>query len=226
MKRVVLFDIDQTLIRSNGAGSGAMTETLKLLFDIDDGFAGVDFVGRTDRSILRQALAAHDRLDHDFENFVFRFAAEYLPRLEQKLHERGGVVLPGVTEILAAVLALPDTRMGLATGNFRRAAEIKLRHFALWEHFVEGGFADDGERREDLVAAAINRLHDGSNTPHRVIVIGDSIHDITAARANDAIAIGVTTGTAGADILLEAGAHAVFADLSDTAAVLRSIVRD
>jgi phosphoglycolate phosphatase len=224
MTAVVLFDIDLTMIRTNGAGSGAMTETLKVMLGVEDGFANISFAGRTDRALLREALTNCGKHDHDLETFVPAFEAEYLPRLTRQLGERGGVVLPGVRETLTAVRALPHTRMGLATGNFRRAAEIKLRYFDLWDHFLDGGYADDGEHRHELVAAAVRRLEAHCPAPPScVIVIGDSIHDITAATANGAVAVGVATGSASADDLHAAGAHAVFDDLSDPASIVQLI---
>lgn len=224
MTRVFLFDIDLTMIRTNRAGSIAMTEVLHELTGIDDAFAGVEFGGRTDRNLLREALAAHGRLDGDFEPFVERFKERYLPRLAHHLRRRGGVVLPGVERLLEMVAALPDTRLGLATGNFRGAAEIKLRHFGLWHRFAGGGFADDGEDRAELVAAAIQRTSAGVGGAHTVYILGDSTHDITAAKANGAVAIGVATGGSSTEMLAATGADFVFEDLSDAEAVLRVVL--
>jgi phosphoglycolate phosphatase len=220
---VVLFDIDLTMIRTNGAGSGAMTETLKELLDIDDGFAGVDFVGRTDRAILRDALTNHGHIDTDFDVFVATFEQHYLPRLARNLQERRGEVLPGVRETLRAIAAIPGTRLGLATGNFRRAAEIKLRYFELWEHFEDGGFADDGELRADLVAAAMRRMSGAGVTPRACFVVGDSVHDVRAAKDNGATAIAVATGVASTAMLAAAGADLVLSDLSEPSRLLGAL---
>lgn len=224
MTAVVLFDIDLTMIRTNGAGSSAMTETFHALLGIEDGFANISFAGRTDRALLREALTNCGQGDRDFDAFVSAFEVDYLPRLERALHERGGTVLPGVRETLATVTALPHVRVGLATGNFRRAAEIKLRHFNLWGHFLDGGFADDSEHRHELVAAAVRRMAPHCPSPAScVIVVGDSVHDITAATANHAVAVGVTTGTTTAAALRAAGAHVVLDNLTDPRNLLRVI---
>jgi phosphoglycolate phosphatase len=236
--RLFLFDIDLTMIRTNRAGGVAMTETFHELLGVEDAFAGVEFGGRTDVSLLREAFervqaeAGPDRprsaaaiaLAGDFEAFVAAFKARYLPRLAQRLRERGGVVLPGVLATLDAVAALPGARLGLATGNFRGAAEIKLRHFGLWERFVDGGFADDGEDRAHIVAAAIRRLSAAPGGAEAVYVFGDSTHDVLAAKANGAVAVGVATGGSSADILAAAGADVVVADLTDPAALLRRLL--
>lgn len=219
MHHVFLFDIDLTMIRTNGAGSAAMTHTMLELQGVENAFEGMVFAGGTDRAFLREALLRCADADSDFDDFCARFEARYLITLERELQLRGGMVLPGVRETIAAVSALPSARLGLATGNFRRAAEIKLRQFGLWEHFTDGGFAEDGELRADLVAAAIRRMSEGLSD-FRVYVLGDSDRDIAAARANGAVAVGVCTGLHDADELKDAGADVVLNDLSDPAMLL------
>ena len=224
MTRLFLFDIDLTMIRTNRAGTVAMTETMRELLGIEDAFAGVEFGGRTDSSLVREALTVHGCLERvgDFHAFVERFKEQYFPRLARALDERGGVVLPGVPELLDRVANLPDARLGLTTGNFRTAAEIKLRYFGLWRHFAGGGFADDSEDRAALVAAAIRRM--SSDGVRRIYILGDSTHDITAAKANGAVAIGVATGGSSTEALAATGADFVFNDLSDPETVLRVVL--
>ncbi len=223
MGSIFLFDIDLTMIRTNRAGSIAMTETLHELLGIEDGFVGVEFGGRTDRNLLREALLNHGRLNGDFDALLTRFQERYLPRLAHHLEQRGGVILPGVVEMLDATAAVPGAVLGIATGNFRGAAEIKLRYFDLWHRFVGGGFADDGEHRADLVAAAIDRLRPLADGVDGVYIFGDSTHDITAAKANGAVAIGVATGGSSAAVLTGAGADFVFDGFGDPDTVLRMV---
>ena len=227
MTRLFLFDIDLTMIRTNRAGTVAMTETMRELLGIEDAFAGVEFGGRTDSSLVREALSVHGCLDRvgEFHAFVQRFKEQYFPRLARALKERGGVILPGVPELLDRVAALPDARLGLTTGNFRAAAEIKLRYFDLWGRFVDGGFADDGEDRADLVAAAIRRLSAPAGGAEQVYIFGDSTHDVTAAKANGATAIGVATGGSSAALLTAAGADFVFDDLTEPDTILRVVLQ-
>ncbi len=224
MSHLVLFDIDLTLLRLNAVGRVAMTDALLAMVGIEDGLAGIDFAGRTDRWILRQALAGGGHVPDDFEVFLTDFDGRYLPLLETYLPLLGGELLPGVTTLLDRLVVMPDVRLGIATGNLRSAAWFKLRAFGLDGYFLDGGFADDAEERHDLVAVAIERLGDAS-AGHHVIVIGDSLHDITAATVNGAIAVGVATGRNSVDELIEAGAHLALPDLSDPGPILSLLAR-
>jgi phosphoglycolate phosphatase len=224
MSHLFLFDIDMTLIRSNRVGSTAMNLVMDELIGVPDALAGVDFSGRTDRSILRESLARHGHAPDDFEQFIQEFESRYIPVLERILAERSGVVLPGARETLDAVRALGDVRVGVATGNFRRAAEAKLRHFGLDQYFQGGGFADDAEDRAELVGIAIRRLGGAAGGDFRVFVIGDTTHDIMAAAANNAVAVGVATGSSSPQSLAAAGAAHVFDDLSQPDLMLRLLL--
>src|SRR3954464_2440507 len=108
---IVLFDIDLTMIRTNGAGTAAMTTTMRELAAIEEAFAGMVFAGRTDRAILREAITNAGHLCDDFEQFCWDFEARYLGHLERELGERGGVVLPGVREAVAVLAADPSVRL-------------------------------------------------------------------------------------------------------------------
>ncbi len=226
MGRIILFDIDMTLLYSGGAGSLSMRRAFHQLYGIEDGFKRVEFSGRTDWSILRQALAHHDLLDGDeaFARELARFQETYYSILEPTLREiEGGRTLPGVPELLAAVSQRTDARRGLATGNFRRAAHMKLRHFGLDSYLSEGGFGDDAEDRARVVGIAIERVANGAQ-PDVVWVIGDTALDIEAAHANDALALAVATGPLSVEELRAAGADEAMQDLSDTEAVLRIVL--
>lgn len=221
MVRVLLFDIDLTLINTGGAGSRAMTLTFEELYGVADAFRSVPFAGRTDHAILRDALRLHGLEDGDVRGQVARFHERYLRRLADLLPETPGRVLPGVVDLLEALRRRPGVTLGLATGNFRASAQLKLAHYGLWHHFVGGGFGDDTEHRAEVVAAAVRDVapHLTGDGALQVTVIGDSPLDVEAARANGFTAVGVATGLASREELQGAGAHLVFADLSDLAPV-------
>lgn len=217
--RVVLFDIDNTILWTGGAGSRAMALAFRDLYGIEDGFRGVEFSGRTDTAIFRDALRAHGLLDGQFEEELERFKRAYLARLPHTLRATaGGGVYPGIRE-LARALRERGAAVGLETGNFREGGLLKLRHYGVDSLFRDGAFGDDAEDRTELVRIAIERLRPAPDAD--VYVIGDTPHDVTAARANGAFALGVATGKSSVEELRAAGAHAVLRDCSDVGAVLR-----
>jgi phosphoglycolate phosphatase-like HAD superfamily hydrolase len=134
--------------------------------------------------------------------------------------------MPGVRDVLDALAFRDGVRMGLGTGNFRRGGELKLRHYEIGEFFpgTPGGFGEDSESRDEVIAAGIARMSNGTK-PDRVVVIGDTPHDVTAAHANGAFALAVATGRNGVDELAACGADVALPDLSDVERVLRIICR-
>lgn len=214
-----------TLINSGGAGSRGMRLAFEKLYGIEDGFRRTEFSGRTDQQILRSAMEDHGLLrgPDAFAGELARFQEVYFGILPQTLREADGRVLPGVAELLAALTARERVRLGLATGNFRRAAFMKLGHLGIDSFFAEGGFADDAEDRGEMVGVAIARLANGAGAAD-VWVIGDTLLDIAAARSNGVRVLGVATGPLSVEELREAGADAAFEDLSDTAAVLSALL--
>lgn len=224
MTPLILWDVDQTLLYTGGAGGLAMRRAFEQLYGVADGFARVEFSGRTDWSILKTALEHHGLLDGDgsFAREIARFQEAYYGLLPQTLTEIQGMVMPGVPELLAA-LADRSVTQGLATGNFRKAAFMKLDYFELDGYLHEGGFGDDAEVRADLVRVAIDRMSNGTK-PAMVWVIGDTPLDIEAAHANGALALAVATGHRSVDQLRGDGGDVVLKDLSDTDAVLRALL--
>jgi len=228
----LLFDVDMTLLNSGGAGSRGMRLAFEQLYGIEDGFARVEFSGRTDQWILRSALEHHGLLPEAdppagsgqrFDEEMARFQQVYYGLLPRTLAEADGRALPGVPELLAALAGRAGVRSGLATGNFREAAFMKLEHVGLGGQFHDGGFGDDAEDRSAMVAVAIERLANGA-AARDVWVIGDTLLDIEAARANGARSLGVATGPLSKAELLDAGADVALADLSDTAVVLSALL--
>jgi len=195
------------------------------LFGIDDGFAGIGFAGRTDTAIFRDAVGVHG-LDGEFPALLARFQETYYSTLPRTLAEVQAHVLPGVREVLAGIQAAPGAFLGLATGNFRESARLKLGRFGLYDLFLAGGYADDSEDRAELVAIAIERLAEASGGPgpREVYVIGDTPLDIAAAKANGARSVAVATGFFTVDELTAAGAGLVFPDFSSWQAVLNALL--
>ncbi len=239
MTRTLLFDVDQTLLYTGGAGGLAMARAFHQLYGIDDAFQAIEGSGRTDWNILKRGLELHDLLDGTpIEELLPSFIDVYLEHLPATLRDTpGGHIKPGVPELLDALAEHDDVRLGLATGNFKRACLLKLAFFKLDAHLHDGGFGEDAEDRGEMVAKAIERIASvstasapghGDNTngsvPSQVWVIGDTPRDVEAARANGARSLAVATGTSSVDDLLSAGADVALEDLSDTTAVLSVLI--
>jgi phosphoglycolate phosphatase len=225
LAKFFLFDVDKTLVDSHGAGGRAMTAAFAQLFGIDDGFAGIGFAGRTDTAIFRDAVGVHS-LDGEFPALLARFQQTYYTTLPRTLAEVQAHALPGVREVLEGLQAAPGAFLGLATGNFREAARLKLERFGLYDFFLTGGYADDSEDRAEIVAIAINRLAEASGVhgPREVYIIGDTPLDIAAAKANGARSVAVATGFSTVGELTAAGAGVVFPDFSSWQAVLDALL--
>ena len=221
-RTLVFFDIDGTLVHTAGAGRRAFARALLEVFAVDDDIAYVQFSGATDLDVLaqvarRQGLTLTDAATHDF------FAA-LDAHLEQTLGEVAPVVFPGVPELLQALADDDRFLLGLVTGNIASCARRKLACFGLHGHFFLGAFGHEHADRKEIARLALARarahLAPSAELGARFL-IGDTPADIAAARAIDAVAVAVATGSVPAGELRAAGADHVFADFSDPAAVVR-----
>ena len=181
-----------------------------------DGFSGVEFSGRTDRALLKNALVAMAlHSDESFADALRRFKRAYYRRLPETLRANKGTVLPGVLSFLDRLSTEPNATVALGTGNFRHSAGMKLAHYGIGQHFALGGFGDHCEDRAVLIDEGIRSATRLAGRHATVYVIGDTMHDITAAKANNAVAVGVLTGNVPADELSAAGADLILKSLED-----------
>ena len=220
MIRLVLFDIDGTLIRSGGAGVKAFERTFVLEFGIRDATRNVSFAGRTDTSLVRQCFQRH-QIELLPEN-VDRFFNTYVFLLRELLERSRGAACAGVRDFIGDLESLPDPPMlGLLTGNVRLGAEIKLRHFGLWDHFQTGAFGDDHEDRNRLAAEARARgasLLGNHLSGDQVLVVGDTPLDVQCGQAIQAHVLAVGTGDCSCDELRACGPTWVVKSLRDLSA--------
>ncbi len=194
--KILLWDIDGTLIRSGRAGHRAMNAAALAVFGLQEAFADFDFGGRTDPWVL-DLLCQRYGLDAPPAR-VDDFYAVYLEHLRRELHNPLAHTCPGIREAIAAFHTSPEVNQGLLTGNIVAGARVKLEHFDLWHYFAFGAFADDAGERNRLGPIALERarhhLRLNGLQPSDLIIIGDTPHDIACARAAGAHAVATATG--------------------------------
>ena len=206
-----LFDIDGTLLHARRSGRIAFEAVFAALHGVTGACEGMKFGGKTDPALIDEIFVARlDRPASERERTAFLDA--YLPLLRADVARGGVEVFGGVREAIGWLAARPDVLLGIATGNVRAGAEAKLAAAGLHDHFALGGYGCDSHVRAELVAAAIARGRERASV-HEVVVVGDTVHDIAAARACGAVACAVATGSDTAEAL--AAADAVFASLAE-----------
>jgi phosphoglycolate phosphatase len=222
--RLLLWDIDGTLINSGGAGVRALQLAGTEQFGIEEDLQGIEIAGRTDSGIVRQILAKRGSPLTD-EN-VRMFLDRYVKFLARELPLCKGRVLPGILELFSRFEARPDITLGLLTGNVARGARLKLDHYGLWKFFAFGAFADDHHDRNELGAVACARAFEKTGRQFRggnVDVIGDTGHDIACGKAIDARTIAVATGSWPRERLAKCEPDFLFDDLSKVAQVVATL---
>lgn len=224
--RVWLFDIDGTLIASGGAGQSATFDAVSAAFQRKVRTEGITFAGRTDRAISADVFRLNEIDDTEANWEIFR--AAYLQQLSLSLQVRAGRILPGVIELLDHLEKRAGHKLGLLTGNLREGAEKKLVHYGLWHRFGFGGFGDHHQSRDDVARDAFEsaRAHvDKQLEPDQVWVVGDTVHDVTCARAIGARVVAVATGGSSYESLAAVSPDFLIRDLCDSD-VLNQILTD
>jgi phosphoglycolate phosphatase-like HAD superfamily hydrolase len=218
MKRLLLFDIDGTLILggpAKGAFHTALLETFGTAGDIDTH----DFSGKTDPQIARELLSGAGLTDAEIEAGFDALWERYLHHLGDRLPGHPMDVLPGVGRLMEALAGRTDAALGLLTGNIVRGAELKLRSAGLFGFFAMGSYGSDSEIRNDLAPIALRRAHDTWKTvfrPEEVWVVGDTPADVACGKAGGTRTLAVATGRYGVESLAATGADRVLADFRDT----------
>ncbi len=223
-KRLLLFDIDGTLIHSGGAGIHALRVALKERFGIDDDLHDIEFAGMTDFGIVISILNKH-KIPATAEN-VTAFLDSYAHFLSFELPRRKGKLLPGVLELLEKLKSRKHVVLALLTGNISRGARLKLEHYGVWHFFEFGAFADDHHDRNQLGPFARIRAkekHGREFSAEEIDVIGDTPRDIACGKAFGARTIAVATGTWKREQLAEHNPDFLIDDLSDVDGVIDTL---
>lgn len=220
-----LFDVDNTLLSTGGAGQRAMESAGRELFHAAFTCAGISFAGSLDGRIWRE-LAARNAVPGD-AGACRAFRIAYAAHLERALAERPPVLMPGVAALVAAVEARGDWTPGVLSGNWSETGRMKLAAGGLDPaRFRVEAWSDDGEERADLVPAALARCASGEGRAfvgREVVVLGDTPADVACAHAHGCRALAVATGHFDVAALRAAGADWAVADLSETEIVMEWI---
>jgi phosphoglycolate phosphatase-like HAD superfamily hydrolase len=230
MKRLFLFDIDGTILSTNGAATRGFHRALLEVYGTAGPIATHPFDGKTDPQIARELLRLAGLDDVTIESGFERLWRAYLREfaVEMAHPEHRTTLLPGIGEVINALEPYRgDSVIGLLTGNVERGAALKLDSVGLTDRFTMGAYGSDHERRDHLPPIAVERARELTGYGFKgaeIVIIGDTPYDITCGQSLGVRAVGVATGRYTAEELWEAGAHAVLPDLSDTGAALAAML--
>jgi phosphoglycolate phosphatase len=228
VRKLVLFDIDGTLLSTQGAGSRAFRRAMIEVYGETGPIDDYEFHGRTDPQIARELLRLVGFDEASIEPGFPHLWEAYLLELEIELQrpDSGPRVLAGVAPLLDALHETGEHLVALLTGNIEPGARMKLGSAGLWERFDFGAYGSDDERRDRLPAVAVRRARDRTGIEFRgrdVVIIGDTPFDVSCGRSLGVWAVAVATGKHTPRELEDVGADVVLTDLVDTARALAAI---
>lgn len=225
--RVVLFDIDGTLLSAGPVSKRTFEGALQEVFGTVGGAQTYDYSGKTDPQIVRELMSGAGISDAEIEEKRPQALERYRERLAVSLVPDDVVSKPGVRPLLDALEAEPKARLGLLTGNLEPNARKKLDPLDANHFFPFGAYGSDHEDRYQLPAIALERARDALGLPLEgsdLVIVGDSIHDVLCGRSLGVRAVAVATGRTSAQRLAEVEPDALLEDFSDTAAAVAAII--
>ena len=227
MRRLILFDIDGTLLTTDGVAGRAFRAALETVFGTSGPAGGYSFAGKTDPQIARDLLLAAGVEEPTIAARLPTVWDHYTPALERDIDPAATKVFPGVRELVERLHEHPDAILGLLTGNLREGARIKLDAAGIdFSWFQVGAFGSDHAHRRELPALAIDRAEERFGRRFEgkdVVIIGDTPLDVACGEHLGVRTIAVATGTYSEEQLRDCGPDHLFASLADTEAVWRAI---
>ena len=227
MHRIILFDIDGTLV-SGGPAKSAFVDAMSGTYGTAGDFENVSFAGKTDPQIVRELLINSGMSRDEVASGLEELFDRYLAYLEVRLPKNPVTVLPGVRELLDELSRYDDVGLGLLTGNVAEGARLKLSSGDLWEWFDFGSYGSDHENRDELPAIAVSRACDLWGeivTTDQAIVVGDTPRDVQCGQVGGTKTMAVATGSFTVEELRACSPDYVLEDFSSTAVVIDLLLR-
>lgn len=230
LKRLVLFDIDETMISSDGAGGRAIRRMLHHRHGIEDHFTRISMSGKTDPQILHEIMESAGHHETAVQAALEEMIEHYLVLLKEEIPKSAYYIMhEGVMDLLDHLQKDDRIYLALLTGNVERGARMKLEQFGLNKYFPFGAFGSDHRSRLELPAVAQARAIEHYKVhfePREIVVIGDAVGDIMCAKGFGAISIAVNTGRTSWAELEAQKPHYLFKSLRDTTAVMQAILAE
>jgi len=229
MRRLILWDIDGTLLSADGAGRNAVRDALVEVFGTTGPIGGYSFAGRTDPEIVRYLMRGAGFADADIDARMPELFRRYVTKLEREIVNADVTPLPGVPELVDRMEAAGgEVVLGMLTGNVRDGARIKVDAAGLgFDRFRVGAFGSDHADRPELPAIAARRARELVGvefTGKEIVIIGDTPLDVACGRHLGVRTVAVATGKHPVDELAACDPDHVFADLADVDAAWAAIV--
>ena len=224
--KLLLFDLDGTLVSTGGAGLRALDRAFAALFGLRGAMEGISPAGKTDPLIVREVFEKKRGTRPAAED-VRRVCESYLAFLSEEVPKSPGYrVMEGIRELLDRLWAEKGALLALGTGNLERGARIKLEPGGLNRYFNFGGFGSDAEARADMLRAGVRRAEErtGMVFPLRdVFVIGDTILDVKAGKEVGAVTVAVACGHGKRDDLRVAQPDVYMESFADPAPLWKAL---
>lgn len=222
MKKLVLFDLDGTLVNAGGAGRTSLRKAIKELYGVEPEFDHSLISGRTDLDNFSIVYSLIKKGKKPTAAEMKKMKAQYLEILPTEVHAvvrcKKYDLIPGVEKFLKMLAKDKDVILGLGTGNLEEGAKIKLEPSKLASYFTVGGYGEDGQTREEMLQAAVKRAEKKFKTklePDQVYVIGDTHRDICAAKNCGFHSAVLTNGFGDAQKIQRAAAELETKDFND-----------
>jgi phosphoglycolate phosphatase-like HAD superfamily hydrolase len=227
--RLILFDIDGTLLWAHGAGRIALTEAMTAVYGTPPAYEHYDTRGKTDPRIVREVMRAAGVPDDVISAGLPSCFEAYVRHLVALIDDGHPVqTMPGIPELVRALHAREDSLVGLLTGNIEPGARTKLTPTGLLPYFRVGAYgSDDADRRRlPAIARERARVQTGHDLPYgQVVIVGDTPYDVDCARSCGARSVAVATGEHTYDELAACTPDLLFADFSDVEAAVHALTQ-